>query len=618
MKLDRIFIFITLTTVFVVGCILVSMHFLRLFTTASATAFVLPFFYFDKYVVELGIFLLITMWFLYQEGRSRWISYILIILFLCIQIGQVISIAYGGEFIPTIAFENTSFIFLVVNPATITVLVFTVLSLLGVIYFFEKKLVTKPSLKSMVRISVGIVVLTIIVACDSLWLPARPQEKIDLFFSESLLTHSSPVVSFVETLLDQKLDTHNLREHKVSFSASELEQLAAYGLAYNNASDYPFAKDFFYDSSKPNLIKVPKRSEQPNVIVFFVEGFSARTVGAYNPEFKDLTPRIDSFANANLKVTHYYNHTAATNRGLRGQFCSIYPYSESLKFTNLCLDTILKQGGYETYFATSENEATTNLDQMMRELGFDHVLTSEDFLHYVNGKRSRSDALSDTQFFNVLDQWIPTLEQNDKPFFLGVYNLGTHAFIDVANDEQKYGDGSNHTLNTIHNFDRAFGQFWDSFRKSSLAQNTIVIVTADHAHYAETSYQEIIKDPNYQKLFIDQVPFIIYDPLIKYPRTFDAHDATSINFAPTLLHYLGFKQQKNAFLGTSIFSAGRDVQKGGIAGYESNYYLVRNNHIYSSHKSEGDDSELRLITKYLKAVYQAEIHEKIWNTSQLK
>jgi phosphoglycerol transferase MdoB-like AlkP superfamily enzyme len=106
-----------------------------------------------------------------------------------------------------------------------------------------------------------------------------------------------------------------------------------------------------------------------------------------------------------------------------------------------------------------------------------------------------------------LGAWLPTLEQKSKPWFLGVYNLGTHAFIDVASDEEKYGNGENHTINTIHNFDTAFGNFWNDFQKTPMAKNTIIIITADHAHYPEESYRKIVTDPEYQKLFIDQIPF---------------------------------------------------------------------------------------------------------------
>jgi arylsulfatase A-like enzyme len=126
-------------------------------------------------------------------------------------------------------------------------------------------------------------------------------------------------------------------------------------MAYNNDEKYPLVKDTYYDPKKSNLILIPKRKQMPNVLVFFVEGFSARALGVYGSGLKNITPSLNQFAQHSLVVRNYYNHTAATNRGLRGQLCSIYPYLENMKFKDSCMNRLLENSGYETYFATSES-----------------------------------------------------------------------------------------------------------------------------------------------------------------------------------------------------------------------------------------------------------------------
>ena len=53
--------------------------------------------------------------------------------------------------------------------------------------------------------------------------------------------------------------------------------------------------------------------------------------------------------------------------------------------------------------------------------------------------------------------------------------------------------------------------------------NTIVIVTADHAHVQEKPYVALVKnDPTYKPYFVDTVPLLIYDPTHDLPAEYDA------------------------------------------------------------------------------------------------
>src|SRR3546814_4439619 len=66
--------------------------------------------------------------------------------------------------------------------------------------------------------------------------------------------------------------------------------------------------------------------------------------------------------------------------------------------------------------------------------------------------------------------------------------------MDVGEHGEKYGDGSNHSLNTIHNLDAQFGRFYRWFARSRYADNTLLIFTSDHAHYPEPSYVQVARD----------------------------------------------------------------------------------------------------------------------------
>ncbi len=602
-------------SLFVGGSILVSMKLLHVFSTTSITAFVIPFLYFDRYIVELGIFLLVTIGFIYQEGKMRYVGYGLMGVFILISLIQLISIGYGGEFVPAVAFEKIDSIGLVANGTTIGIVVLGVALCALMIVVLEKFFTVRLLKKKLVVVFGIIALITLAVALDFVWLPSRPQEKVEMFFSEQLFTHSSPVGAFLKTLINQKTNISLGPSEAVQFSTEESELLNNYGLQTHFENKYPLVKDTFYNQTKKSLIPIIKRNKKPNVIIFFVEGFSARTIGAYNSEFTELTPNIDAFAKNAMVVKNYYNHTAATDRGLRGQLCSLYPYLERILVHTLCLNNVLKKNGYDTLFVTSENKDNSSLDELATDLDFDHVITGEVLLPFLPGQKDgRGGAVSDTQLFQGLLPLLNTNRASEEPFFVSIYNVGTHAFIDVGASEEKYQQGDNQTLNTIHNFDRGFGIFWSEFKKSPFAQNTIIIITTDHAHYPEASYKKIITSDDYQEFFVDQVPLIVYDPRVQLPSTFDAHDATSINLTPTLLQYLNIPNEKNAFIGTSLFDGIREeMSQGGIAAYNGNYYFIQKNHIYSLGKPEDRKVELDTISKYIRAVYQLQMGGRVWD-----
>ena len=126
----------------------------------------------------------------------------------------------------------------------------------------------------------------------------------------------SPLVSFVST---------TTRFFIRSANTSELNRarIREFCPGINPDRPYPLIKPWIY--KKPLSCYEGCDPGKRNVIVFFVESFSARLCGVYNKSLADLTPNLDAFADSSLVVYNYYNHTAATSRGIQGQLCSMFP-----------------------------------------------------------------------------------------------------------------------------------------------------------------------------------------------------------------------------------------------------------------------------------------------------
>jgi phosphoglycerol transferase MdoB-like AlkP superfamily enzyme len=329
-----------------------------------------------------------------------------------------------------------------------------------------------------------------------------------------------------------------------------------------------------------------------------------------------------------MVVTNYFNPTAATYRGLHGQLCSLYPKDEGSdawlagpeteKYFSLA--RYLRETGYETSFLDTHRRGAARVGAMMRRLGFESVLGAEDLsARYLHGAEPlRSDALSDHQLLESLVGFLEERQKSppgSKPFFVGLYNIETHAFQDSAADGRKYGDGSARCLNTVHGWDDAFGRFLEVFLGSPLAESTVVVLTADHCHYPTKGYVSALQPwfPDVRHAYVDPIPLIVYSPAHRLPRTFDAGYRTSLDFTPSLIHLLGLPQRPNPFLGRSIFPERESRERGpGIAAIGPELFLVDRAGIARRGRLGGHATEFWRIQRLMRYLAALEESDRIW------
>ncbi|MBA8683219.1 LTA synthase family protein [Stenotrophomonas tumulicola] len=303
--------------------------------------------------------------------------------------------------------------------------------------------------------------------------------------------------------------------------------------------------------------------EHPNVIVVFTEGMSARWMETYGSIHPGITPNLDRLAGGSLVVSNYYNHTAATFRGLRGQLTSGHQEIDGVNaegtgidqrdisgditaVSRISIPEILRARGYRSMFFLSQQG---HINTMIEMLGFDRTL-GRDYLydHYVRGDAAgaRPPYLTDQELF---DSMLSELEAQPrgKPFFAAVYNFQTHAFLD---GEEKYGEGDNIVLNQFHTYDRDIGRFIERFMASRLHENTLLVFTADHSTFPGPNAAKA--DSRMKDYFVDNIPLLIYWKGAEH-RVIDAGGKNSLDLAPSLLSLLGVRKGHNLFLGCTFF-----------------------------------------------------------------
>ncbi|MCL5634747.1 sulfatase-like hydrolase/transferase [Enterobacter vonholyi] len=260
-----------------------------------------------------------------------------------------------------------------------------------------------------------------------------------------------------------------------------------------------------------------------------------------------------------MSYSNYYNHTAATFRGLRGQLTSAYQYKDGWNSNNyglaqlapevitstyssrlVSLPEILNNHGYETIFLSS-TERNSTLNAMLKGMSFKKIYGMGDFQFY------QEDRMTDKQTFSALKQILEKRKNNDEPFFIGVYPSGTHHGRESP--DLKYKDGSNVYYNKFHNYDAQLGEFIRYFDMSSFSKNTTLIITADHSTLPTPEFKKSFGiNADY---FVDQIPLIIYNSGNTAIEK-DAQGKNSLSLAPTILQMLLINNEPNYFLGCSL------------------------------------------------------------------
>jgi phosphoglycerol transferase MdoB-like AlkP superfamily enzyme len=546
----------------------------------------------SKFLIEFSTILLLTLLLFNKQKLAIFIGILLLYAYTYITFLQIASLEITGEFISILALENIEFIGYMMNIENFIIVTKLIIILLFIPYaisnyFGNKKLFTSSIL-------MVVTVSSLIVSVISLYIGDKKNNE----FKKSSLKRIDMIQSFVENF-DKKKQTISPDLQFIS----ELKKKYKIDLGVKPYEDYPLKKNYI---SKNKMFK--SRKNKPNVILIFTEGLSARTIGPYNEKFKELTPNIQKFSehSSTMKVENYYNHTAATYKGLHGQLCSIYPTDtgsktwlrSKLQYT--CLPGILRDNNYETTYLNTHYKNSSGIDEVMMRLGFNDVFSGEELSKkYLGSLNIYASYLLDNQAYEVLENYLVEKEhkKTEKPFFISMYTAETHAWVDVRENVGGviYGNGNNEALNTIHNMDNAFGKFWKYFKKSKYFDNTVVIFTTDHCHYFDLEYLRLMKDFNekdYIKRFVDKVPLLFYSPYNDLKKKFDAKDHTSIDLAPTILNYLNINEAENSFIGESLFDQKIDF------GYSSKEFM-KDGHIFGEGEAHEDNNLHELMTQYM-------------------
>lgn len=357
-------------------------------------------------------------------------------------------------------------------------------------------------------------------------------------------------------------------------------------LARNSSGNKESADKFYKQGISDSITKPDTLPDRPNIILIFVEGLSQSIID----DERDIMPNVRQYEQSGLFFDNYFNHTFATYRGLEGTLFSGYQLSNYDTNKLVSLQGILKRKGYHTEFINVEPN-NRRFSSYLESFGFDSVINHE------SKNASFLEALLDKEAYERLFDEAMTLSGNNTPFMISIYTFGTHITFDSP--DEKFGDGSSPILNKFYNCDYQFNEFMKKFNDSKLADNTMVVFTADHAAFVEGEYPEAFPDNNRIAAATEQIPFFIYYKGIQ-PQVIDAGGRNSLDLAPTVLDYLDISEP-NYFLGDSLFSEKENSFKIDTVFWDSALFLNTDN----GNITDLNDNDRSIIQEQLNEYFNA-------------
>ena len=324
-----------------------------------------------------------------------------------------------------------------------------------------------------------------------------------------------------------------------------------------------------------------------NLILIQAESLQGFPIGL-TIDGQPVTPRLSAFAAESLQFANFFDqtHHGYTSDGEFTALTSLHPLAGGAASVTLrtnhyrSLPAILDAQGYDTLSACAANGRVWSMAMMHPNHGFDRSLFEDRF-----EDREHFQLLSDGEFFS---QMLPHLAAEPRPFMTFLITSSNHGPFDIpdryrtlrlpaALARTMLGD----YLQSVHYFDRVFGEFIDQLQRTGLLDETVVAIYGDHQAYLPfpeeiTALAGFPRDSAYGEWITEKrIPFLVRLPHGEGagPR---ATPTGHLDIAPTLLSLLGVDDEDRVMLGRDASGSAPPFvvfRDGGFADAEHEYTL---------------------------------------------
>ncbi len=280
------------------------------------------------------------------------------------------------------------------------------------------------------------------------------------FSSDNAKNHAAlnPVWNALFSLMENK-------DVEVQHYIEEEEAKESYATMYAKQNDFvlPFDVD-----------------KNTNVVMVVLESFTANVIAGIGG-VSGVTPELDKIIDSSVVFHNFYASGDRSDRGLTTLVTGFPSLTEErlLKYPdklaaapNLCRN--FKNAGYTTSFYYGGNLEFANLKLLFTEGEVDRVESKESLPGDLDqGKWG----VRDEDLFKLFSE---DIQKQQQPFFSTIYTLSSHEPFDIPAVGKRFDREGEKFYQSIYYTDSCLGSFMRELRASSLWENTLVVITADH------------------------------------------------------------------------------------------------------------------------------------------
>lgn len=311
-------------------------------------------------------------------------------------------------------------------------------------------------------------------------------------------------------------------------------------LGGNPNGEYPFWHEVPEDAQNLESFRKRPLDERPDVILFTVETFRGWTADIRVPETCRRLPNICKLATSGLYFPNAHSVGYPSIEGFLGTLTGLWSHPRFTFLSDVpntqmrALPDMLKDAGYHRMVLTATEPSFDNLTPWF-ERWFDYSEYKPENQHDV--------PIAD-RFRDLYNE-----RPKDKPLFFDWMSTSTHVPFTLPSE---YGptpkDPEEAYLRTMVYLDSALGIVLDEISKSPRGNNTLIVLTGDHA-FANKAQHGVTEFTGGAQDGYTWVPLIVAGEGIR-PQVV-TEPVSHVNIGPTVLRYLGL-ELSNHFVGAPL------------------------------------------------------------------
>lgn len=476
-----------------------------------------------------GLILIVSTWLRNDITAGIYTVYFSVILTLIAIIGVVDIVVYPfwGFHIDSTVFlylQNPQGALASATPAQLVVgllaiVVFAFALIMGYRYLIRSKV-----LKFTVPKSIPVAMLVLLLLTGFLFLPIRGGITVStmnvgkVYFSDRIfLNHAAINPQF--NLMYSFFKSDDFASQYQFFEKNEAEAI------FERLNDQP------KNDSIPRLLN----TDQPNIILFMLESFSANVALD-----SIIAPNMHRFAKEGVLFSNFYANSFRTDRGIVSILSGYpaHPTAAIIKYpqkteTLGAIPKSLKEAGYNdmSFYYGGDADFANMRSYLVGTCGISDIVSDKSFpLNERMTKWGTPDKFLLDRLYNDL-----TTKDHKSPYFKTVLTLSSHEPFDVPVTKFDVP-----FLNAINYTDECLGKFVEKLKSSAIWDKTMLIFVADHAMQ---SYPQGLNNSDPERF---RIPMIWMGGAVK-DSVIVANYGSQNDLAATLLSQLKIKYDNFRF-----------------------------------------------------------------------